>query len=639
MIDIKEIARKGCDFMKRLNKALILLLLLSIMSHSVFPGFIWASADQAGIRCRIEVNRSHLIVMQSSQTELITTQIRATVVPVDSCGQTLVYTSANTGIARVNSHGTVWGVQPGDTYITVSLAEDMSVSTRVGVNVRPYVGIGQGEAPPKENTPQWVGGSSPWDRPIRVDKEAREAARQIDWTTVNIVDKALDYMLIKKLVWNVGRELFWRTDEPWGVRLLNIVKEAGTAIIGAPATFIDQMMQVFVDEDWFATPYTYTMGEIDNIRQQLAQYANPTVSILGDREINNPEGVYTYKASTNPQSSDYLFIWKIGDSEYTGSSIDIDFSRYVSVVSRVADVPLSVSVKTSMDGDVLGSESTVIRINSVYPTILGEREIVYSLEEGDVVEHSFTAEPSHSGDYTYDWEFGDGRSWSQSPGAGVRSGGTVTYAYDNFEDSTTLHIRVRLKDRNNPTETYGSDSIVLNFILNGEDDEFEDREDSIEICNEWYESGSGGAGTTRTVYDISMLPVGTSFDMRFDAISIPDRFIVEYQGAEVFNSGWRGSASHAADKPDLYPGGVSGPGSGTVASMFVKNRENSFTVTVIGPESGTAWNYAIRANCFDMDQLDDIDLPIEDAGVIAVSWEMMMRKAEKERMTAHDLAY
>ncbi len=137
-----------------------------------------------------------------------------------------------------------------------------------------------------------------------------------------------------------------------------------------------------------------------------------------------------------------------------------------------------------------------------------------------------------------------------------------------------------------------------------EPDEQEEREDIMERCNEWYESGSGGAGTTRTTYDISSLPAGTSFEMRFDAYSIPDRFIVEYEGVEVYNSGWRGDSSRAADKPELYPGGVSGPGSGSVTGIFTKNESHSFTVTVIGPESGTAWQYALRANCPEIEETE-----------------------------------
>ncbi len=129
------------------------------------------------------------------------------------------------------------------------------------------------------------------------------------------------------------------------------------------------------------------------------------------------------------------------------------------------------------------------------------------------------------------------------------------------------------------------------------EDDIEIRHDLIDICGEWEASRSGGAGTAITNVNISQLPVGATFDMKFDAKRVPDKFIVEYEGAVVFDSGWRGLQSYVEAKPGLYPGGLSGSGSGTREGMFEKNREDTFVVTVIGPESDTRWDYAIRANC------------------------------------------
>lgn len=589
--------------MKGFKKALVLVLLMSIMSHAIFPGFTWANADQPGMNCRISLDAGSIIVMQGLHTEL-----RATALPVDRCSQQFIYASADERVARVDTLGGVgyvWGMTPGQTQITVSSAENRSVVTRIDVMVIRYEGIGQAEIQEIEQGggPEWVQGPSPWDRPFRVDKEAREGANWID-------DKVADYLIPYKNIFNAFKEVLWRDDVPLPVRLLNAVKELGFGLLGAAGTFLDHVLQITVGEDWFAMPYTVMMDQMDYvgqmIQQFLQQYANPTVSIHGEREINKLEGTYTYTASATPAREDYIYIWRIGDREYSGSSVDIDFSNHVSVLSNRAEVLLTLQVKGSADGEVLDSEEAVIRINRVYPIILGEREIRHNLEEGDVVEHSFAAQANISGDYTYDWDFGDGRSWSHSPGVGANSSGTVTYDYDHFDQSTILYLQVRLKSRTNPEEVYGSDLVPINILLDEEDDEFEDREDAIERCNEWYESGSGGAGTTRTNYDISMLPVGASFDMRFNAYGIPDRFIVEYEGAEVYNSGWRGNPNRAASKPDLYPGGVSGPGSGSVMGMFAKNQENHFTVTVIGPESGTAWEYAIRANCIMMEEVERV---------------------------------
>ncbi len=85
--------------------------------------------------------------------------------------------------------------------------------------------------------------------------------------------------------------------------------------------------------------------------------------------------------------------------------------------------------------------------------------------------------------------------------------------------------------------------------------------------------------------------------MEFDAKYEPDKFIVEYEGTVIFDSGWRGAQSSYEKNPGLYPGGLSGPGKGTQANMFAKNRDDAFVVTVIGPASSTLWDFKLRANC------------------------------------------
>lgn len=124
-------------------------------------------------------------------------------------------------------------------------------------------------------------------------------------------------------------------------------------------------------------------------------------------------------------------------------------------------------------------------------------------------------------------------------------------------------------------------------------------------CGEWIRAGSGGYKGTRDPYDLSELPVGTTFDLRWDTIGVPDRYVVKYPaqplpGVTVFDTGWRGNLNHLDNKPDvahLYPGGVIGPPRGEAESIFTKGLSNQMTVIVYGPESGTRWHYQIRANC------------------------------------------
>ncbi|WP_232222233.1 PKD domain-containing protein [Thioalkalivibrio paradoxus] len=126
----------------------------------------------------------------------------------------------------------------------------------------------------------------------------------------------------------------------------------------------------------------------------------------------------------------------------------------------------------------------------------------------------------------------------------------------------------------------------------------EQRQQVLDVCEEWTASKSGGYGTTTEIWDISNLPEGTAFDFSYNAMSVPDKFTVEYPvGNVVLDTGWRGSAARAARRSDLYPGGVTGPGRGAADDVFEKAAADAFKVTVYGPESGTAWNYRIRPRC------------------------------------------
>ena len=95
------------------------------------------------------------------------------------------------------------------------------------------------------------------------------------------------------------------------------------------------------------------------------------------------------------------------------------------------------------------------------------------------------------------------------------------------------------------------------------------------------------------MYLAAYSPQGAAFDIRFDAFTLPDRFVVAYpSGTTVLDTGWRGSSAYEGD-PD-YPGGIAGPGQGQVDGMFTRSWQDSFTVTVTGPDPNTAWNYQVR---------------------------------------------
>jgi hypothetical protein len=123
-------------------------------------------------------------------------------------------------------------------------------------------------------------------------------------------------------------------------------------------------------------------------------------------------------------------------------------------------------------------------------------------------------------------------------------------------------------------------------------EEVEERDQELDVCADWVAADSGGVEGTVDTWDISAIPHGATFDIAFDAHDVPDSFRVSYQGATVLDTGWRGGASYA-DKP-RYAAGIAGPGEGQQDGLFVKRGTTSFTVTVIGGEDGTVWDYRVR---------------------------------------------
>jgi len=123
-------------------------------------------------------------------------------------------------------------------------------------------------------------------------------------------------------------------------------------------------------------------------------------------------------------------------------------------------------------------------------------------------------------------------------------------------------------------------------------EDVEQRQQRLDVCADWVAADSGGVEGTVDTWDISAIPAGASFDIAFDAHSVPDSFRVTYQGATVLDTGWRGDANYG-DQP-RYAAGIAGPGQGQQDDLFVRAGTTGFTVTVIGGEDGTAWDYRIR---------------------------------------------
>lgn len=119
------------------------------------------------------------------------------------------------------------------------------------------------------------------------------------------------------------------------------------------------------------------------------------------------------------------------------------------------------------------------------------------------------------------------------------------------------------------------------------------RDQELTECDQWTAANSGGAGTTVDTWDVSAIPTGAVFDFRFNAFSLPDKYLLEHPpGTQVLDTGWRGSSTY--DGNPSYPGGVTSPGSGQVDAVATRGASPVLRVTVIGVDPSTAWNYSLR---------------------------------------------
>lgn len=104
-------------------------------------------------------------------------------------------------------------------------------------------------------------------------------------------------------------------------------------------------------------------------------------------------------------------------------------------------------------------------------------------------------------------------------------------------------------------------------------------------CSAGVASGSGNMGTSE--YTIDLGTATGLVTLNFEAFTVPDIFIVEYDGASVINTGYRGVSG-------TYDGvavTVAGPGLGSAS--FTKSTANptSCTVRIDAPFTGTAWEF------------------------------------------------
>ena len=200
---------------------------------------------------------------------------------------------------------------------------------------------------------------------------------------------------------------------------------------------------------------------------------------------------------------------------------------------------------------------------------------------------SATDIPAGVSEVTFNWSFGVGAAGTGSDTVTVTNGQASTQASNTYAADGMYGLVVELRNAaDNSLLDVRSVTVTIGEAI--------ERDFDLSVCDTWVAATQGGQGVTADVWEITDIPVGATFDIQYNAFSIPDRYVIEDPtGTVVLDTGWRGSSTYEGNP--LYPGGIAGPGQGEEEDLFTKQAgQNEFRVTVTGPQSGTAWNYSIR---------------------------------------------
>ena len=238
-------------------------------------------------------------------------------------------------------------------------------------------------------------------------------------------------------------------------------------------------------------------------------------------------------------------------------------------------------------GVLLGSASASIHIDGVTLEISPSR-----IDDGEVdVQYDFyffadgIDDPGVT-EVTFSYNFGTGVSGSTGSavvsvagtGAGLQRSNTYTQA-----GAYGLSVDVRING-------VVVASAVATVLIDAEPRD----ETDLDACDYWSVTKSGGQGVIIDSWDVSAIPLQATFDIEFDPISVPDRLFVDYAGSQVLDTQWRGSQSEYQNTPPLYPGPYGGPAYHVFTDVFTRVTTETFTITVVGPDPGTAWSYRVR---------------------------------------------
>ncbi|OQB96151.1 MAG: hypothetical protein BWX81_01537 [Spirochaetes bacterium ADurb.Bin110] len=306
----------------------------------------------------------------------------------------------------------------------------------------------------------------------------------------------------------------------------------------------------------------------------------PTITFNEQETVIQSGSSMTITASVNPDPDSYA--WYLDGDLIVGAT--------TATVTLGSDVDLGSHIVTLVvvKGNYRSSGSFSFEVSSGTPTVTVDPNAVTNGTVGQSYSFTVTADniPSGVSQVTFNYSFGDGSvtGTGSQPATVSNHSASITISH-TYDAASAYGLTVAVSDGSTTLAT-GYASVIIGQVNPGNDYD-------LTVLDDWIAANSGGYGITVDTWDISQLPTGCVFDMQFDAYSIPDKFIVEYpDGHTAKDTGWRGDSYYEGP---LYPGGIAGTGAGQIDSMFTKGSQQHFKITVIGPDTGTAWEYSIRA--------------------------------------------
>lgn len=121
----------------------------------------------------------------------------------------------------------------------------------------------------------------------------------------------------------------------------------------------------------------------------------------------------------------------------------------------------------------------------------------------------------------FSWTFGDGTTRTSPSSIPVVSGQAAQVANHTYTSEGAYGVGAEVRDAST-NEILASRSVTVTVGPSTE------RNVTLDICDTWSASQAGGEGVTIDDWDITQIPQGAVFDMRFEAFSVPDKFLLDY---------------------------------------------------------------------------------------------------------------